>query len=155
MSTTCIIRGHKPLISETFLAAHAERVQGDVVVLFNYFPDYTYNGRTIRYFYSRHPIASKAKRLLLPQFLYDRLVTKHEHSEARTLDFMTGFVRDHNIDVILAEYGFNGADITPIAKALNLPLIVHFHGHDAHRGPDIEPYRERYQRMFDYANRLA
>ena len=67
---------------------------------------------------------------------------------------MTGFVRDHDIDVILAEYGFNGADIAPIAKQLNLPLVVHFHGHDAHRQPDIEPYREKYQRMFEYAFRI-
>lgn len=149
----CIIRGHKPLISETFLDAHAQRLKDELFVLHNYFPEYTYNGCTLRYFYSRHPVAAKVKRLL-PQFLYDRWVTKHELSPSRTLDFMTGFVRTHQIDVILAEYGFNGADIAPIARQIGLPLVVHFHGHDVHRWPEIEPYLDRYRDMFSYADRL-
>ena len=154
MTTTCIIRGHEPLISETFLDAHVNRLSGEKVVLYNYFPEYTLNGRALRYFYSRRPLLSKAQRLL-PVFLYDKLITAHQQSDARTLDFMAGFFQQHQVDVILAEYGFNGADITPIAKTLGIPLVVHFHGHDAHREPDLEPYRERYQRMFDYADSLV
>lgn len=154
MTTTCIIYGNKPLLSETFLAAHVERLRGEKVVLYNYFPEYTYNGRKLRYFYSRQPLLAKAKRLL-PQFLYDRCVTRHEQSYERTLDFMTGFVRDHHVDVILAEYGMNGADITPVARELGIPLIVHFHGHDAHREPDLVPYKDKYPEMFEYAFRIV
>jgi colanic acid/amylovoran biosynthesis glycosyltransferase len=153
MSNVCIIRGHKPLVSETFLDAHVDRLRGDNVVLYCYFPEYTFNGRTVRYFYSRSPWLSKAKRLL-PQFVYDRFVTRNERSTARTLDFMSAFTQHHNVGVILAEYGFNGADITPVARALNLPLVVHFHGHDAHRESDLAPYRDRYQEMFSYAKTL-
>jgi glycosyltransferase involved in cell wall biosynthesis len=69
------------------------------------------------------------------------------------MDFMDGFFRQHNVDVILAEYGFNGADIAPIAKALGIPLVVYFHGHDAHREPEISAYRDRYRFMFEYAYR--
>lgn len=152
MGTLCLIKGHKPLISETFIDTHIQRLTGEKVVLYNYFPEYTLNGRTLRYFYSRRPLLTKARRLL-PQFLYDRMVTRHELSNERTMDFMAGFFRQHNVDVILAEYGFNGADITPVAQALGIPLVVHFHGHDAHREPDLEPYRERYRRMFQYAFR--
>ena len=85
MSTICIIKGSKPELSETFLAAHVERLKGNSVVLYNFFPRYTYNGRTIRYFYSRHPFVSKAKRIL-PQFLYDRWLpsTKHPMRERWT-----------------------------------------------------------------------
>lgn len=154
MSTTCIIRGNVPLISETFLAAHVERLMGDKVVLFNYFPEYTFNGRAIRHFYSRRPLLKKTQRLL-PVFLYDKLITAHQQSDARTLDFMAGFFQQHQVDVILAEYGFNGADITPIAKTLGIPLVVHFHGHDAHREPDLKPYQERYKEMFEYASSLV
>jgi len=154
MGTICIVNGHRKLLSETFIAAQVERLQGDKVVLYNYFPEYTYNRRTIRYFYSSHPWLMKLKRLL-PQFLYDRWITRHEQSEARTCDFMTGFVREHNVDVFLAEYGFNGADITPIAKYLDKPLIVHFHGHDAHNETALAPYKVRYKEMFEYAYRLV
>lgn len=153
MSTVCIVKGSRPQLSETFIRVHVERLRDNNVVLYNHYPEYQYEGRTLRYFYSAHPVASKLKRTL-PQFLYDRAVTKNEMSDQRVLDYMTGFVRDHNVDVFLAEYGFNGADITPIAKALGLPLIVHFHGHDAHHGIRLEPYLERYRSMFDYADRL-
>lgn len=154
MGTICIVNGHRKLLSETFIAAQVERLKGDKVVLYNYFPEYTCNGRTIRYFYSRHLRFMKLKRLL-PQFLYDRWITGYEQSEARTRDFMAGFVREHNVDVFLAEYGFNGADITPTAKSLDIPLIVHFHGHDAHNETALAPYRERYREMFDYACNLV
>ena len=154
MSTTCIIRGNVPLISETFLSAHVERLKGEKVILYNYFPEYTFNGRAVRYFYTQRPLAAKLKRLL-PVFLYDKLVTAHEQSDARTVGFMAAFFEKHKVDVILAEYGFNGADITPVAKQLGIPLVVHFHGHDAHRQPDLKPYKERYQEMFAYASRIA
>lgn len=153
MKTTCIVNGHHRLISETFIAAQVESLAGDKVVLFNYFPEYTWNGRTLRHFYSRQPWLAKAKRLM-PQFLYDRFVTRHERSYERTLDFMSGFVRDHNIDVFLAEYGLNGADITPVARDLGIPLVVHFHGHDAHSETALEGHYDRYKRMFDYAHSL-
>jgi colanic acid/amylovoran biosynthesis glycosyltransferase len=154
MGTTCIINGHRRLISETFIAAHLERLTGDKVVLYNYFPEYTFNGRMLRYRYSRRPILSKLKRLM-PQFLYDRLVTRNEQSFERTMDFMTGFVREHNVDVFLAEYGFNGADITPVARALGLPLVVHFHGHDAHNETALAPYRDKLREMFAYAETVV
>lgn len=61
MTTTCIIRGHKPLVSEAFLDAHAERLRGQVVILHKYFPENTNNGRICRYFYSRPPLFKKAR----------------------------------------------------------------------------------------------
>ena len=154
MPRLCIIRGHRPLISETFLDAHVEFLEGEKTVLYNYYPEYTHEGRALRYFYSEHPTRRKLQRLL-PAFLYDRFVTRHEGTAARTRDFLNGFFRRHRIEVILAEYGFNGADITPHARELGIPLIVHFHGHDAHRGPEVDAYRERYKAMFDYAFRLV
>jgi colanic acid/amylovoran biosynthesis glycosyltransferase len=154
MPRLCIIRGHRPLISETFLDAHVEFLEGEKTVLYNYYPEYTHEGRALRYFYSEHPTRRKLQRLL-PAFLYDRFVTRHEGTAARTRDFLNGFFRRHQTEVILAEYGFNGADITPHARELGIPLIVHFHGHDAHRGPEVDAYRERYEAMFDYAFRLV
>ena len=153
MTTICIVYGNKPLISETFLAAHLERLNGEKVVLYNYFPEYTFQGRTLRYFYSQQPRLMKMKRLL-PQFLYDKWVTRHERSSERTRDFLLGFLKQQQVDVILAEYGFNGADVTPFARELGIPLVVHFHGHDVHREPEVVLYRDRYREMFDYADRL-
>jgi colanic acid/amylovoran biosynthesis glycosyltransferase len=154
MGTTCIITGYKNEVSETFIHAHIECLNGQNVVLYNYYPEYIYNGRVARYFYTQHPAIHKLKKLL-PQFLYHRWVTRHEHSGKAIRDFIAGFFKDHDVDVILAEYGFNGADICEDARALNIPLVVHFHGHDAHREPDLAPYKERYRKMFDYAVRIV
>jgi glycosyltransferase involved in cell wall biosynthesis len=58
------------------------------------------------------------------------------------------------VDVILAEFGTAGADICKHARVLKIPLVVHFHGHDAHRTSVVAEYRERYQPMFEYAHRI-
>jgi colanic acid/amylovoran biosynthesis glycosyltransferase len=150
----CIIKGHVPLISETFIDAHIERLAGEKVVLYNYFPDYIHNGKTIRSFYSCSPLRRRLRRLL-PMFLYDRLVTPRQNHAVETRDFLHAFFRKHRIDCILAEYGMNGADICQTARELNIPLVVHFHGHDAHREPDVEPYQQKYLDMFDYASRIV
>ena len=115
MNSVCIIKGYKQLISETFIQTHIDRLSGNKVVLYNYYPEYTCEGKTIRYFYGKNPAVKKIKRLL-PAFLYDRWVTSQEHSEKTIKDFITGFFRHHKVDVILAEYGFNGADICKHAK---------------------------------------
>ena len=54
-------------------------------------------------------------------------------------------------DVILANYGHGGATIAPAARALNIPLMVSFHGADASRRARDPEWRERYREMFDIA----
>jgi len=152
MKSICIINYEENKLSETFIRAQLEGLQGNKVVLYNYHPEYTYNGRLIRYFYGKHPLLKKLK-TLLPQFLYWRVVTRHERSDTATRDCLAGFFRAHNVDLILAHFGWNGANICADARALNLPLIVHFHGLDAHNEPTLARYREKYRQMFDYAFR--
>lgn len=153
MGTLCIIKGYKQLISETFIDSHIRELSGKKVVLYDYYPEYTHNSRAIRYFYSLHPWKRKLARLL-PVFLYDKLVTSKAETQETIFDFIGGFFAQNKIDCILAEYGTNGADIVKVAKHFSIPLLVHFHGHDAHREPDIAPYREKYQHMFSYASKI-
>lgn len=147
----CVIKGHVPLISETFIDTHIQRLNGEKVVLYNYFPEYVHDNRTIRSFYSSHPWRRRLRRLL-PMAVYDRLITPRQNDPTEIRDFLYAFFRQHSVDCILAEYGMNGADICPIAKELGIPLIVHFHGHDAHRTPDVTPYLSKYKEMFAYAH---
>lgn len=60
-------------------------------------------------------------------------------------------VKENNIQVVLAEYGMVGADAVEYCRRLKLPLVVHFHGHDAHRKTIIEKYNEKYKILFEYA----
>ena len=63
-------------------------------------------------------------------------------------------IKKDKIDVILAHYGMIGAEVVSVCKELELPLVVHFHGHDAVRYSIIESYRNKYLEMFSY-DRLA
>jgi colanic acid/amylovoran biosynthesis glycosyltransferase len=153
MGAICIINGFENAPSETFIHAHIERLAGNKVVLNKYYPEYTYQGKTIRYFCDTH-FRLKKLRKLVPHFLYHRWVVQRELSPAVIHGCITGFVEEHEVDVFLAEYGFNGADICPHARALNIPLVVHFHGHDAHRGPEVAAYAARYRDLFGYAFRI-
>ncbi len=150
----CIINGEVNKISETFIRAQVEGLDGNKVILNNYYPDYMHDGRLIRYFYTRNPVLKKLK-ALLPHSMYWRLVTRHERSEKATQDSLAGFLEAHDVDLILAHFGWNGADICEDARALGLPLVVHFHGLDAHNETTLAKYRDKYRRMFDYAYRVV
>ena len=47
-----------------------------------------------------------------------------------------------------------GAQIYYLCKKNNIPLIVHFHGHDAHRESVLASYTARYKEMFNYASAI-
>ena len=64
------------------------------------------------------------------------------------------YVKKNKIDVVLAQYGMVGADAVFFCKLLKLPLIVHFHGHDAHRKNIIEKYQPVYEKMFKYVSSI-
>ena len=151
MGTICILGVDDNRVLKDFVRTHVDLLDGPKVLVSHWYPDYRHEGRTIRYFYSRSPLLTRTKKLL-PQAVYSRLVTKHELSDDAIHDAIAGFMKHHNVDVILAEFGPTGADITPHAKRLAIPLVVHFHGHDAHRKSEVDAYAERYRSMFDYAS---
>jgi len=57
---------------------------------------------------------------------------------------MLQFKQD-NIQLIFAEYGPTGAALQSLAKKLKIPLIVHFHGFDAHHRATLGKYKKGYQ----------
>lgn len=57
-------------------------------------------------------------------------------------------------DVVHAQFGPNGVMIAPVAEALDIPLIVTFHGYDISILPRKEKVRQRYLDLFDRANVL-
>jgi colanic acid/amylovoran biosynthesis glycosyltransferase len=59
--------------------------------------------------------------------------------------------KKNKITLVLAQYGMMGVQILPVCKALNIPLIVHFHGHDSSRKSVLNQYQESYQKMFSYS----
>jgi glycosyltransferase involved in cell wall biosynthesis len=58
------------------------------------------------------------------------------------------YLRRNAIDVVLAEYGPTGVEVRACCLDAGVPLVVHFHGYDAHSIPVLEEYREGYRQLF-------
>jgi len=153
MGKLCIIGVDDHKVLKDFIRAHVELLKGEKVCVDHWYPDYVHDHKTIRIYHHKHPFLRKLKRLL-PQFLYHRWVTPKSLSEEVIHDSLEVFFRHHNVDVILAEFGPTGAEIAPHARKLGIPLIVHFHGHDAHRLSVVDPLRAKYLEMFRDAFRI-
>jgi colanic acid/amylovoran biosynthesis glycosyltransferase len=62
------------------------------------------------------------------------------------------FLSTNQIDMVLSNYGISASHMMPVCKALNIPLIVIFHGHDATNKKTLVKYRKKYLQLFDYAS---
>jgi len=61
----------------------------------------------------------------------------------------------NKIEVVLAEFGTTAAKSFDVIRALKLPLIIHFHGFDAHQTDVVEENFDRYQLAFEYADSIV
>jgi colanic acid/amylovoran biosynthesis glycosyltransferase len=67
-----------------------------------------------------------------------------------TSDYTRAF-RRARCDAVLVEFGHIAVQAMDSCRALGLPMIVHFHGFDAHSGSILERYGARYGEMFEQA----
>jgi glycosyltransferase involved in cell wall biosynthesis len=140
----CIIKPNKDAFSETFIQAHIERLKGNKKVLYGGdFPLYDDVGKFL--------IRSK---LLLLVYLIQKRLFKKDEIGVRTRALVT-YLKKNNIDVVLAEYGMVGAMVTSACKMAGVPLVIHFHGADAHHRPTIAKYLKLYHKAFDYASAIV
>jgi glycosyltransferase involved in cell wall biosynthesis len=153
MPSLCIAGVDNNPVLKDFIRAHVELLDGDKVTIDIRSPDFVHDGKTIRFFYPKSPVLKKAQKLL-PHFVYDRVVDNPASIDAERRNAMRAFFHQHGVDVILAEFGTTGAAITPFAKENRIPLVVHFHGHDAHRSSVVQECRHSYEGMFEYASTI-
>jgi glycosyltransferase involved in cell wall biosynthesis len=55
---------------------------------------------------------------------------------------------------ILIEYGTTAAKALPALRDINKRIVVHFHGHDAHRYQTLDKYREAYKEVLQLADAI-
>lgn len=65
------------------------------------------------------------------------------------------FLVENKIDVVLANYGLTAAHMAPICEALQIPLIVIFHGHDATDKKLLRQYVSQYKSLFRIASSIV
>ena len=132
----CIVVPYQPVVSETFIRAHIEKLPAKTLMVHGWRP--SIGSKTVL---PLHNIAlHKIGRVLLGHGL-QREVTSAYVKAFRTF-------APH---AVLAEYGTTGALATEACQRLGIPLIVHFHGCDAYEHSILDKYGEAYPLMFAQA----
>ena len=149
-----IVTPHKIGQTETFIRAHIKQLNGNVFHLHGWDLDFkTSDDVPLKDLYTPKKTALHQLKSLLPHYLYFRLRQREQLKYTKEA-LIIRYIKAHNIDVVLAEYGTVGSSIAPICKALDIPLLVHFHGFDASRYDILERYKEGYDLMFKVAKQV-
>lgn len=136
----CIIKPNKNAFSETFIQAHIDGLTGNKKVLYGgVFPAYDNEGKFL--------IRSKSGIL---SYLIQKKIFKKKDIKVRT-NALANYLKKEHIDVVLAEYGMVGAQVTEACQLSNVPLVIHFHGADAHHSETVSTYHDLYLKAFQYA----
>lgn len=140
----CIIKPNKEVFSETFIQAHIDRLPGNKKVLYGgSFPVYDEEGNYL----------IKSKIGLLSYLVQKRLFKKQDIAVRNNA--LVAYLKQHKIDVVLAEYGMVGAMVTNACQLANVPLVIHYHGADVHHRDTVKEYLTHYKKSFDYASKLV
>jgi colanic acid/amylovoran biosynthesis glycosyltransferase len=126
--------------SSTFIAAHRRFLAGNILYFYkNWCPTFLEN---------KGVVAS------LPRLAWYFL--KHKLGNPLTFrqQALSYAFSKQPIDVVFAEYGIVGAQVLPVCKQLNLPLVVIFHGGDAHEKATTERLATEYRALFAYAHKI-
>ena len=167
MKKIAIITPYKSQYSETFIKAHIDLLAGEKHILYGgFFPLYTQDDQTLIQFFTEakwqefkennHPWKRILK--LLPYCIYDRFFKEYSFDKTKfcgRVEALKYYFFSNKIDLVLAEYGTTGAEVCPVCKVLNIPLIVHFHGFDASEIPTLLSYKDKYSKMFEYASYIV
>lgn len=137
----CIVKPNKVNYSEPFVEAHAQRLPGNKKVVYGgTFPLYRPDGSFL--------IRNKLK---LAAYLFQKRILGRKSIPIRTEAF-AAYLRQEKVDVVLAEYGPTGGLVTEACRRAGVPLVVHYHGFDAHDRQAIAEYADFYRDSYEYAS---
>lgn len=140
----CIVKPNQNAFSETFIREHETRLSGEKQVIYGgAFPVYDHEGKYL--------IPSW---IGLALYLFQKRILKQQNIAVRT-QALARYFKAQRTQVVFAEYGFTGAMITPACREAGIPLVVHFHGADAHHSATVEQYQTAYRDMFAYASAIV
>lgn len=69
--------------------------------------------------------------------------------------YFSQILHKNDVKLIHAHFGPSGIEILPIARDLNIPLIVSFHGYDGSILLKYEDYNQKLKRIFEYSHVLV
>ena len=143
MKTIVIFATEKIDKTETFIKAHTDLLEGHIVYLNGvFFPINSQDGL----YAIKEPI--KIKRWL------KKLGLLSCYEQFILIPQLVSYLKQVKPSVALAEYGTVAAHVYSVCKKLRIPLVIHFHGYDAHNYSILKEYSKQYRRMFNYASSI-
>jgi len=137
-------------VTETFIKAHIEYIEGQKYILHGHYPMFKEGIHPVESFFNEHMPLQKKTESILPYFIAFRI--KHKRRLLNSHEAFFGrYLKHRKVNVVLAEYGTTGADVAPVCAKLGIPLIVHFHGFDAYSNDVLSKRMPAYKEMFAHA----
>ncbi|WP_417377425.1 glycosyltransferase [Gimesia maris] len=141
MTNISVVLTERNVVSETFIAAHIERLSSVNCVIERLAGQPAVDGTLVL----SQNLAARAYRKL------SRAVRRASWCDEIDRGFVAAFERT-GTEVVLAEYGTNGVEVMAACESQRVPLVVHFHGYDASRYDLLAAMRANYMRMFHVAS---
>lgn len=154
-----IVQPNRNTYSETFIRNHIKYLPGQIFHGYgNWWPDFDSDDRSLIDLYTNRNFKSKVFGKLKKWFaksLYPIINSLFPNTKFAERDLANKafkyYLVKNKIDIVLAEYGMMGAGVMHICEEMKIPLIVHFHGYDAHNNDIIKEFGIDYKRMFEKA----
>jgi len=142
-----LVSANKNKYTETFLNQHEKfLLEG------GYYLHRLYGGYLPTIEYKRGPLLSKNESFA--KFMEWKSAFFDLDKEDNLKEAFVNYLINNNINLVIAEFGQSGGEISNLCQAAGVPLIVVFYGYDAHHAKVIETYQEKYKTMFEYASKI-
>ncbi|RXK50720.1 glycosyltransferase [Aquirufa rosea] len=129
--------------SETFIDEQIKQMQPFAVLYEGWQPSRLYQGGSIYPFPFNQLLVRGSLRRLLPSF-YQKIYTH----------FLRKYLREYQINALLANYGPLGTHIAEACQAENIPFGIVFLGFDANETKTLENYGKRYAEVLPKAKAI-
>ena len=103
-------------------------------------------------FKSRNLLRIKTSRVFNKIYGPHKLLSRKPKISYHQKKYFTKIISNNDIKLIHAHFGPSGIEILPIAKDLNIPLVVSFHGYDGSILLKYEGYKQKLKRLFEYSH---
>jgi len=140
----CIITTSKDAYSETFISAHYKMLSGETFFLYQTNSSFVDINDNVLY----RPSVFDFKKIFY--YIFKKQNLSYNYYK---LKFLKKYFKNNKIDIVLAEYGMTGEFVTNLCFDMKIPLIVHFHGFDAHKISVIEN-NNYYKNVFKKASAI-
>ncbi len=142
----CIVSPNKAAYSETFIQAHIDRLPAKIIALYGYpIPNQTGNGE---YIGNTSGFNFRIQRKI------DKWKGGNSDQKLRE-GILHRYLSSNSVRAIMAEYGHTGVALMEVCKNVGIPLIVHFHGHDAYSQKILGNEGQSYPDLFRIASALV